>query len=131
MKGKKFKYFKPSEFFYITHIDNLQSILDKGILCHNKTEKEGYIIKEISNEEIMDRRKEKGLKFLKENYKEWRIESLALPALGCGLGKLSWEEVGPLMVKYLKDLGINVGIYLPNYDIPEDQKTKEFLLSLK
>jgi len=74
---------------------------------------------------------EKGLIFLRENYKKWRIESLALPALGCGLGKLSWKDIGPLMVKYLKDLEIKVEIYLPNKNIPEEQLTKEFLLGEK
>ena len=59
------------------------------------------------------------------------MESLALPALGCGLGKLSWEEIGPLMVKYLKDLDIEVEIYLPNKELPKKQLTKEFLLNLK
>jgi hypothetical protein len=75
---------------------------------------------------------EKGLIYLKENYNKWEIDSLALPALGCGLGKLSWEEIGPLMAKHLKDLEIPVEIYLPNNlpnkEIPYGQLTKEFLL---
>jgi len=72
---------------------------------------------------------EDGLKYLKDNYKEWGIKSLALPALGCGLGWLSWKEVGPIMIKYLKDMDIPIEIYLPREkDIPKEQKTKEFLL---
>jgi O-acetyl-ADP-ribose deacetylase (regulator of RNase III) len=72
---------------------------------------------------------EEGLKYLLENYKDWGIESLALPALGCGLGRLSWEKVGPMMIKYLKEMDIPVEIYLPREArILENQKTKEFLL---
>lgn len=72
---------------------------------------------------------EKGLKYLKDNYKKWGIKSLALPALGCGLGWLSWEEVGPIMIKYLSEMGILIEIYLPReIRVPKQQKTKEFLL---
>lgn len=74
---------------------------------------------------------EKGLIFLKENYKKWEIKSLALPALGCGLGNLSWGEIGPLMVKHLKEMDIRIEIYLPNKEIPKEQYTKEFLLKEK
>lgn len=73
---------------------------------------------------------EEGLKHLRDNYKKWGIKSIALPALGCGLGWLSWEEVGPLMIKYLKDMDIPIEIYLPReINIPKDKKTKEFLLN--
>ena len=71
---------------------------------------------------------EKGLIYLKENYKTLGINSLALPALGCGLGKLSWDEIGPMIVKHLKDTEMEVEIYLPDKEIPEKQLTKEFLL---
>src|SRR5690606_15007770 len=43
---------------------------------------------------------EDGLKELVKNYKRVGIESLATPALGCGLGQLKWSDVGPLMGKY-------------------------------
>jgi hypothetical protein len=36
-----------------------------------------------------------------------------MPALGCGLGNLQWQDVGPLMCKFLKELDIQVCIYLP------------------
>ena len=73
---------------------------------------------------------EKGLKWLVDNYKSQGIESLALPALGCGLGGLSWKEVGPLMCKYLKQMEIQSCIYLPlEKQIPEEQLQPEFLLN--
>ena len=56
---------------------------------------------------------EGGLDWVKRNYKKEEIKSLAMPALGCGLGNLSWTDVGPLMCKYLHEIEIPVAIYLP------------------
>lgn len=53
---------------------------------------------------------EKGLQELKEKYKEWGITSAAFPRLGCGLGGLDWNVVGPLMHQYLDGLDIDVKI---------------------
>lgn len=70
-----------------------------------------------------------GMKWLVENYEKEGITSLAIPALGCGLGRLSWELVGPMMCKYLKNLKIPVRLYLPlETRIPEEQLSKDFLL---
>ena len=42
------------------------------------------------------------------------IHSLALPALGCGLGGLDWEAVGPRIVNAFVALpGIRVVLYVP------------------
>lgn len=72
---------------------------------------------------------EKGLKWIVDNYKKEGIQSLALPALGCGLGNLKWQDIGPLMCKYLSNIDIKVRIYLPaEKKIPEEYLTKEFLL---
>lgn len=38
-----------------------------------------------------------GLQYLTAHYKEWEIESLAVPALGCGQGQLDWDKVGPIL----------------------------------
>jgi len=56
---------------------------------------------------------EQGLSWIQSKYQSWGIKSLAMPALGCGLGRLDWKDVGPLMCKYLKKLSIPVQIYLP------------------
>ncbi len=56
---------------------------------------------------------EGGLDWIRKNWQREGITSLALPALGCGLGNLSWAEVGPLMCRYLHGLEIRVAIYLP------------------
>ncbi len=73
-----------------------------------------------------------GLDYVYKNFKKWELSSLALPALGCGLGGLDWKDVGPLMCQSLDELGIPISIYLPNdKDVPLDQLTTEFLLGEK
>ena len=51
-------------FFFITHIDNLESILEKGILSHNDVAKQNLKIQDISNQSVQERRK-KNYKFKK------------------------------------------------------------------
>lgn len=41
------------------------------------------------------------------------IESVAIPALGCGCGELKWETVKPSIIKNLSDLQIKIEIYEP------------------
>jgi len=73
---------------------------------------------------------EEGLQWLANNYAKEKIRSLAIPALGCGLGRLEWRDVGPLMCRYLKTLDIQVAIYLPaEKEIDSTLLTKESLLS--
>ncbi len=59
---------------------------------------------------------EKGLEYLVANYKKAGIKSIAFPKLGAQNGKLSWDEVGPLMAKYLGQLDIDVYIYIAEGD---------------
>lgn len=47
---------------------------------------------------------EKGLQEFKEKYEEWGITSIAFPRLGCQQGGLNWDDVKPVIEKYLKDL---------------------------
>lgn len=61
-----------------------------------------------------------GLEWFLGNYKRYEVKSAAFPALGCGLGGLKWEEVGPLMVEVLSKTDIPIEIYLP-----EEKKIKE------
>lgn len=56
---------------------------------------------------------EAGLAWFKDHYASEGVQSLAIPALGCGLGGLAWETVGPIMCRYLHEIGIPVAIYLP------------------
>lgn len=67
-----------------------------------------------------------GLDWLEAHCEEWRIESLAVPALGCQNGGLRWAEVGPLLYERLGRLGIPVELYAPLGASPEES-TEEFL----
>lgn len=73
---------------------------------------------------------EQGLKWLVSEYNNLGIKSLAIPALGCGLGWLSWGIVGPMLCTYLSKLDIPVNLYLPiERKIPEEQLRQDFLLT--
>ena len=75
---------------------------------------------------------EEGLRWLTTNYKNEGISSIALPALGCGLGNLDWKDVGPIMCRNLAPLEIPVVIYLPRErEIPQDYLSREYLLDQK
>ena len=72
---------------------------------------------------------EEGLKWLNTQYKDEGIQSLAIPALGCGLGWLPWGIVGPILCNYLNQLTIPVSLYLPlERRIPEEQLKPDFLI---
>ncbi len=53
---------------------------------------------------------EEGLKNFADTYKDYNITSAAFPRLGCSNGKLSWDDVRPLMERYLGGLDIKVYI---------------------
>lgn len=59
---------------------------------------------------------EKGLAYIIAHYKQAGINSIAFPKLGAQNGKLSWDDVGPLMAKYLSKLDIVVYIYIAEGD---------------
>lgn len=52
------------------------------------------------------------LKAFRWTYKDYGIEYIAFPALGCGCGGLSWDDVRPLMTKYLANLPIQIEVYI-------------------
>lgn len=74
---------------------------------------------------------QQGLEFLVAHYKNAGIKSIAFPKLGAQNGKLSWDEVGPMMAQYLCQLDIDVFIYIAEgdreyqYDLLQDSKAKE------
>ena len=72
---------------------------------------------------------EKGLAWVCDRCEAEGMESLAVPALGCGLGRLTWEDVGPLMCRYLSRLRIPVRVYLPaERAVAPEHLAPEFLL---
>ncbi|MBA2285436.1 MAG: macro domain-containing protein [Ktedonobacteraceae bacterium] len=59
---------------------------------------------------------EAGLEYVGTHYRDAGIQSMAFPKLGTQNGHLSWDEVGPLMAKYLSQLEIDVYIYISKED---------------
>lgn len=68
----------------------------------------------------------KGLKIFLLKYKEWGIQSVAFPPLGCGNGGLLWQDVGPILYQALSKTDIPVEIYAP-YGTSKEFLTKDFL----
>jgi O-acetyl-ADP-ribose deacetylase (regulator of RNase III) len=58
---------------------------------------------------------ERGLELLVINYAAWGIESIAFPQLGTGKGGLDWDDVEPIMRRYLDPLPNNVEIYINSH----------------
>lgn len=67
-----------------------------------------------------------GLEAVEARYKDWGLESLAVPALGCGMGQLEWRDVGPLLYRYLSRLGISVELFAP-FGASAAESTIEFV----
>lgn len=76
---------------------------------------------------------EKGLEKFVNSYADKNITSIAFPRLGCGNGELDWNDVKPIMEKYLNKLPIDVYIYLgTNPDVvPEHKEPKKTMKWLK
>ncbi len=64
---------------------------------------------------------EQGFLYLKEYYKEWGLNSIAMPQIGCGLGGLPWEKVNDCIKKYFLNEPVAVEVYLNN-SIPIKEK---------
>lgn len=57
---------------------------------------------------------EAGLQKFVEIFNGAGIHSIAFPPLGCGNGELNFDDVRPLMERYLSDLPIRIFIYAPH-----------------
>lgn len=70
---------------------------------------------------------EAGLKKFVDQYEQRGIREIAFPRLGCGNGGLDWDDVRPLMERYLSPLPIPVYIHDFEVDIglPEHRETKQ------
>ena len=58
---------------------------------------------------------ESGLEYLVKNYDKMGIKSIAIPALGCGLGGLKWEDVKEKIISILSEIDdkVEIEIYEP------------------
>jgi O-acetyl-ADP-ribose deacetylase (regulator of RNase III) len=54
-----------------------------------------------------------GIEYLATQYRNWGINSLAVPALGCGEGKLNWRNLGATLVRLLGQMDIPIELYAP------------------
>ncbi|MCD6230832.1 MAG: macro domain-containing protein [Dehalococcoidia bacterium] len=65
---------------------------------------------------------EQGLSYLRDHYHQWGLKSIAMPQLGCGLGKLKWEDVKLVVEEYFSDEPLKIEVYLRAiYDYGEMQ----------
>lgn len=67
-----------------------------------------------------------GVAYLAEHHRDWGIESLAVPPLGCGEGGLEWRIVGPTLYRGLASLDIPVELYAP-FGTPKEELHDGFL----
>jgi len=65
---------------------------------------------------------EEGLKYFVDTYENEGIKSVAFPKLGCANGKLNWEDVRPLMEKYLSKVDADVYICEASKSVPEGKE---------
>lgn len=56
---------------------------------------------------------DRSLWYLARDFTKYKITSLAMPAVGCGEGNLSWDLVYDLIQPVLHGLPISVELYLP------------------
>lgn len=56
---------------------------------------------------------DQGLHLLAQHVDAYGITSLAVPALGCGEGRLAWEDVRALIHRYLGQIDTPVAVFPP------------------
>lgn len=60
-----------------------------------------------------------GLRALAEEISRLGLKSVAIPPLGCGQGRLRWDEVKPLTLAAFQHLpDVQVAVYLPSHKLP-------------
>ncbi len=64
---------------------------------------------------------EQGLIKFTANWDRLGANSISFPRLGCGNGGLNWDDVRPLMEKYLNPLPLQVLVYVDNYNDPKPE----------
>ena len=58
---------------------------------------------------------DRGLSYAADQNEEWKIKSMAVPALGCGNGRLSWPLIGGTLKSWLENRfpEVDVDLYAP------------------
>ena len=87
------------------------------LVTHNPDRDFEYIINFPTKDHFKDDSKMEyiieGLKAMKEELNRLNIESVAIPALGCGLGKLEWNFVKIQISYILADCNCKIFVYEP------------------
>jgi O-acetyl-ADP-ribose deacetylase (regulator of RNase III) len=75
---------------------------------------------------------EEGLLELAKAIEEHKIESIAIPPLGCGNGGLNWDIVKPMIEKHLSHLNnVQILVYEPNLAVKGILKNQEVKKEIK
>ncbi len=56
---------------------------------------------------------DRSLRELSQQYKTFGITSLAIPAIGCGEGMLTWSDVRTLIHTHLEPIDLRVEVFVP------------------
>lgn len=71
-----------------------------------------------------------GLEIILYSYKEWKMDYIAIPPLGCGLGGLRWTAVYPVICEKLGGINdLKIDIYAPENHLeyfPDKQNTADY-----
>jgi O-acetyl-ADP-ribose deacetylase (regulator of RNase III) len=118
--AKEFKQRYPSMFEYYTLYCKSQRLFVGSLFVYKcqTTKKPDYIVcfptKIHWNEKSEYTYIRKGLNELKETTISLNIKSIAIPALGCGLGELDFNEVLKMIVETLSILqNVNIFVFKP------------------
>jgi hypothetical protein len=111
----KFKQDFPENYRYYKHVcDNKMLVpgrilpfIEKGRTIFNFPTK--YSWRDSSKYEYIS----DGLEALSMLIQVFQTSSLAIPAIGCGLGGLSWTIVKPMIISQLENVGSTIMIYEP------------------
>lgn len=71
-----------------------------------------------------------GMEYLLQHYKERGVQSVAIPALGCGNGQLKWRSVGPVLYYYLQQMDIDVELFALDQKCTSQPKAGKQLLTI-
>lgn len=67
---------------------------------------------------------QRSLEAMRDHVKEKQVKKIAMPRIGCGLDRLDWQKVRPLIEYTFKETGAQITIYNYNEDMCESSKQK-------
>lgn len=107
--------------FSLTQAEQLQMIQPGTVIIYDlQLENPKYIFSIPTRRRLHDASRiidiSRSLDELRKLIEIYRINSIAIPALGCGLGRLEWEDVEILIREKLKGLRCVVELYKPHFN---------------